>query len=78
MLPDKENNSEKENLPAAGSVNANNPSQHNENMQPESANQLLNKKAEKYLREVANIEDLPDAEEQQEAEQQMNGEHNDK
>ena len=31
--------------------------------------QLLNKKAEKYLREGGNIEDLPDPQEQQEAEE---------
>ena len=31
---------------------------------PES-NQLIDKKGEKYLREVANIEDVPDAEDQQ-------------
>lgn len=33
---------------------------------PAGNNQLLNEKAEKYLRESGNIEDLPDEEDQQE------------
>jgi hypothetical protein len=31
------------------------------------SNQLLNEKAEKYLRESGNIEDMPDAEDQDQA-----------
>jgi hypothetical protein len=33
-------------------------------------NQLLHKKAEKYLRESGNIEDYPDAQDEEEAEEQ--------
>ncbi len=77
MLPDKENKSYEGNLPVADYGNASNPSPNDESLQPESANQLFDKKAEKYLREVANIEDVPDAEEQQEAEEEMNKNNND-
>jgi hypothetical protein len=55
-------------LPPAGTGNASNPSPHNKEMEPVSNNQLLNKKAEKYLRESANIEDEPDPQDQQDAE----------
>jgi hypothetical protein len=34
-------------------------------MEPANENQLLNEKAEKYLREAGNIEDYPDAEDEQ-------------
>lgn len=51
----------------AQSGNASNPSPQNNGAQPAS-NQLLNVKAEKYLRESANIEDLPDPQEEKQAE----------
>jgi hypothetical protein len=54
-------------LPAANTGNASNPSPHNKKMEPVNNNQLLNDKAEKYLRESANIEDEPDAPDQQDA-----------
>jgi len=38
-------------------------------MEPANSNQLLNEKAEKYLRESGNIEDEPDAQDQQEADE---------
>jgi hypothetical protein len=38
-------------------------------MEPATNNQLLSKKAEKYLRESANIEDEPDAQDQQDADE---------
>jgi hypothetical protein len=44
--------------------NASNPSPRNTNFERENDNKLLDKKAEKYLRESGNIEDLPDAEEE--------------
>ena len=47
--------------------NASNPTPHNNRMEPANNNQLLNEKAEKYLRESANIEDEPDAQDQQDA-----------
>jgi hypothetical protein len=43
--------------------NASNPSPHDESA---GANQHLGERAEKYLREVASIEDVPDAQDQEE------------
>ena len=57
-------------LPAADTGNASNPSP--DNKEQKVGNQLLDKKAEKYLREAGNIEDLPDAQDQQEIEESMN------
>jgi hypothetical protein len=56
-------------LPAADTGNASNPSPHNKEMEPTSSNQLLNEKAEKYLRESANIEDEPDPQDQLDADE---------
>lgn len=47
--------------------NAGNPSPEKSSQPPDQTKQYLDKKAEKYLRESGNIEDLPDAEDQQEA-----------
>ena len=58
----------KERLPAADTGNASNPSPGNAN-ESEGTNQLLNQEAEKYLREVASIEDLPDARDQENMEE---------
>jgi hypothetical protein len=63
-------------LPAAGTGNASNPSPHNKEMEPVSNNQFLNKKAEKYLRESANIEDEPDPQDQQDADEIIRKENN--
>ena len=71
MLPEKQNQSEPDEMPSAEYGNASNPSPQNDAMQPAGPDQLLDKKAETYLREVANIEDVPDAEEQQQAEDEM-------
>jgi hypothetical protein len=64
-MNDKNNNQK---LPAADTGNASNPSPH-KNKMPASDDQLLNEKAEKYLRESANIEDEPDAQDQAEADE---------
>ena len=64
MLDNKEDNRQ-----LAGSGNASNPSPHSKEMDPANSNQLLNEKAEKYLRESGNIEDEPDAQDQQEADE---------
>jgi hypothetical protein len=55
---------------AAGTGNASNPDPQQE---PASTNgsQLLNDKAGKYIREVASIEDLPDANDQQEMDDEI-------
>lgn len=63
----EKNNNQK--LPAADTGNASNPSPHNKKMEPVSGEQLLNEKAEKYLRESANIEDEPDAQDQADADE---------
>jgi hypothetical protein len=59
-------------LPAADTGNASNPSP--DNAQQKEGEQLLNNKAEKYLREAANIEDLPDAQDQQDMDEELNEE----
>ena len=51
-------------FPPADYGNASNPSPHPEAPE-EGENQLLGKEAEKYLREVASIEDVPDAQDQE-------------
>lgn len=61
------NNNQK--LPAAKMGNASNPSPHPYKSEPVNNDQLLNEKAEKYLRESANIEDEPDVQDQQEADE---------
>jgi hypothetical protein len=70
MRTDQRNNNppgEEGRRPSASTGNASNPSPRNEETEPMAHNQLLDKKAETYLRESANIEDMPDAEDQQEA-----------
>lgn len=62
----KQTNPEEEKAPAANMGNASNPAPDDNNLQDSPGNQLLNEKAEKYLREVASIEDVPDAQDQQE------------
>jgi hypothetical protein len=52
--------------------NASNPSARPDQVTP-SGNQLLDGKAEKYLREVASIEDLPDEQDQQEMDDTLAG-----
>jgi hypothetical protein len=59
----------KQKLAAADTGNTSNPSPHKNEMKPVSDEQLLNKKAEKYLRESANIEDEPDPQDQQDADE---------
>jgi hypothetical protein len=68
MTPDPQNKSVQsggEQMPAADYGNASNPSPHNSAAEPPAENQLLDERAEKYLREVASIEDVPDAQDQQ-------------
>lgn len=54
--------------------NASNPSATEETGAAAGENQLLDKRAEKYLSEVASIEDLPDDEDQQEADKTLKNE----
>lgn len=46
--------------------NASNPAPDDDSFSPSPGNQLLDEKAEKYLREVASPEDYPDAQDEQE------------
>lgn len=62
-------NSNSQKLPSVDTGNASNPSPHSGNLEAVNNDQLLNEKAEKYLRESANIEDQPDAQDQQEADE---------
>ena len=52
--------------PSVNTGNASNPAPQDDSPAPSDGAQLLDEKAEKYLREVASIEDVPDARDQQE------------
>lgn len=72
MTPNQKDNYQKPDdsrLPPADTGNASNPTPHQDNMQPEDHHQLLDEKAETYLREAGNIEDMPDPQEELEAEE---------
>jgi hypothetical protein len=58
-------------LPRAETGNASNPSPRNSNTEPAGNNQLFSKKAEGYLREAGNIEDMPDARQQEDADNRI-------
>ena len=62
----KEPSGEPDQLPVADTGNASNPTPHEGETEPV-GNQVLGKKAEKYLRESANIEDVPDPQEELDA-----------
>ena len=66
---DKEINSGQEAFPPANTGNASNPSPGDASGAPH--NQLLDEKAEKYIREAAPIEDYPDEQDWQEAEKDI-------
>jgi hypothetical protein len=65
---------ENKNFQPAQTGNASNPSE--KDGTENGGNQLLDEKAEKYLREVANIEDVPDAQDQQEMDDVIEEEKN--
>jgi hypothetical protein len=62
MNKDRNNSTEDNKLPPAKTGNASNPSA---DTTGSTGNQLIDEKGEKYLREAANIEDLPDENDQQ-------------
>ena len=70
MLQNKKDNTPA--MPAADTGNASNPSPHKGDSVPEGT-QLIDKKGEKYLRESANIEDEPDAQDQQDMDDTFKG-----
>ena len=53
-------------MPSVNTGNASNPAPDDDSLSPSPGSQLLDEKAEKYLREVASIEDVPDAQDQKE------------
>ncbi|HEU4470950.1 MAG TPA: hypothetical protein VFR58_07705 [Flavisolibacter sp.] len=55
--------------PATDTGHASNPNPRDMDMEPSGGSGLLDEKADKYIREVASIEDLPDANDQQEMEE---------
>jgi hypothetical protein len=69
-MPGNQNDSKGvgENRPSRG--NASNPSPHNP-LERDNDDHLLNRKAEKYIREAANIEDVPDAQDQQDMDETL-------
>jgi len=57
--------SEENKMPEAGTGNASNPPLKDDAFEPTSNNQLIDERGEKYLREVASMEDYPDAQDDQ-------------
>lgn len=60
---------EKEEQPSVNIGNSSNPGI--TESEPSGTHQLLGKKAEKYLREAGNIEDMPDAQDEQEMDEEI-------
>jgi hypothetical protein len=76
MSPEQVNNpgrADDEKLPSFNTGNASNPAPDDDSLSPSPGNQLLDEKAEKYLREVASIEDVPDAQDQHEMDKTLSG-----
>lgn len=57
--------------PSFNTGNASNPAPDDDSLDPSPGNQLLDEKAEKYLREVASIEDVPDAQDQKDMDETL-------
>lgn len=73
MKQNEQLNHYQEKKPTAGTGNASNPTPGD--VQQNNSNQLLDKKGEKYLREVASIEDVPDAQDQQDMDETLKKEN---
>lgn len=74
MADEKRSNttgSEAEKVPSVNIGNASNPAPNDDSLDPSPGKQLLDENAEKYLREVASIEDLPDAHDQKEMDETL-------
>ncbi len=65
-----------EKAPTVNTGNASNPAPDDASLSPLLGDRLLDEKAEKYLREVASIEDMPDAQDQQEMDETLKKENN--
>ena len=68
MADKQEPNNQK---PAVNIGNASNPAPDPDGSQTTSGNQILPQEAEKYLREVASVEDYPDAQDDQEMDREI-------
>ena len=64
-------------LPAAGTGNASNPPEKDDTFEPTNNSQLIDERGEKYLREIASIEDYPDAQDQQDMDATIEEENKD-
>lgn len=74
MSADERNNAtvpEDDKVPSFNTGNASNPAPDDDSLSPSPGSQLLDEKAEKYLREAASIEDVPDAQDQQEMDETL-------
>ena len=63
--------SQTDDKPLAETGNASNPSPQSSEMEPINDNRLLSGEAEKYMRDAGNIEDMPDAQDEKEADEIM-------
>ena len=76
MLPDQNTSHPGDGKqPSVNIGNASNPAPRPDDLEPMSDNQLLSEGAEKYIREVASVEDYPDAADQEEMEQTIREEN---
>ncbi|RYZ30733.1 MAG: hypothetical protein EOO10_01740 [Chitinophagaceae bacterium] len=66
MVPEKFDQQPDDKKTAVNIGNASNPAPRPDDAEPLSDNQILSEGAEKYLREVASIEDYPDARDDEE------------
>ncbi len=65
-------------MPPAETGNASNPSPHDDDLEPVAQSQLLDERAEKYLRESASPEDYPDEEDWEDANKILRDQDKDK
>lgn len=75
---DNPGKSGEENISGGNFGNASNSSPNIRENDQSTQNQLLDEKAEKYIRESGNIEDMPDPQEQQDADEILKKEYNNK
>ncbi|HWJ25514.1 MAG TPA: hypothetical protein VNS32_03170 [Flavisolibacter sp.] len=71
MNTDQNRPADKGRLPEADTGNASNPSPENNPLERVDTEELFNPKADTYIRESGNIEDVPDARDQQNSDDEM-------
>lgn len=74
MNPLQNDNQPQDDTRLAETGNASNPSPRPDNLEAMNDNQFLGAGAEKYLREVASIEDVPDPQDQQDMDEMIEAE----